>query len=191
MTDREAEPTVTTTPDARRVGARVEQLLDGLAAADDPRSRAQAEELVRLLLELYGAGLTRIIDIVLGELDDPLRFAELLASDELVSSLLVLHGLHPQDVEQRVSSVLRSLGSQADGARLLGVDPDGVARVQLRRTGCSSTAAAARQKIERAITTAVPDVTSVTIHELPRASAGPQLIPLEGLFRDHPAPVPR
>jgi hypothetical protein len=182
---------MTATPDARRVGARVEQLLDGLAASDDPRARAQAEELVRQLVDLYGAGLARIVDIVLTEADDSTRLAEQFAADELVASLLVLHGLHPHDIEDRVRAAIAGLGAKADGVRLVGVDSDGVAHLRLQLTGCGSSADGLRRDIEGAITGAVGDVTSVRIEELPKVKADATLIPTDALFRDRPAAAVR
>lgn len=181
---------MTDTSELTRAGARVEQLLDGLTSAADPQARAQAEELVRLLVQLYGAGLARIIEIVTGELDDSTRFAELLIADELVASLLILHGLHPLDPSRRVQAALDNLGDQADGVRLLGID-DGVARLELQLKGCSSGGAALRQRIERAVAEAVPELTAVEVAELARAKAGPQLISVESLFRDRTVTVPR
>jgi hypothetical protein len=55
-----------------------------------------------------------------------------LTADPLVESLLLLHGLHPLDVDARIQRALErvrpNLGSHAGGVRYLGVT-DGVARV--------------------------------------------------------------
>src|SRR5262245_44448037 len=93
----------------RAVGDRIETLLADLRAIGDREARETAEELVRSLLELYGGGLERMMEIVYespagGELFG--RFA----GDDLVASLLLLHDLHPEDTESRV---LRAL----DGVR--------------------------------------------------------------------------
>ena len=47
----------------RAVGDRIESLLDELRAAADPRSYELAEELLRLVTELYGAGLSRLVEL--------------------------------------------------------------------------------------------------------------------------------
>ena len=62
----------------------------------------RAEELVRLVADLYGSGLERTLSILyeLGRLDDEALAA--LAADDLVSSLLLVHDLHPYDVATRV-----------------------------------------------------------------------------------------
>ena len=48
----------------RAAGDRIEGLLQELGSVADPRVRANAEELVRLLMELYGSALARILEIV-------------------------------------------------------------------------------------------------------------------------------
>ena len=56
-----------------------------------------------LVTNLYGAGLERMLDVLAdaGRLD---RVAlDALAADELVSGLLLVHGLHPHDVDTRVA----------------------------------------------------------------------------------------
>lgn len=181
------------TTDVRQAGARVEQLLDALTSADDQRVRAQAEELVGTLVQVYDAGLTRIVEIISQQLDDPGRFAELLAADELVASLLILHGLHPVPTAERVRAAVDGvrprLGSHADAVELIGVDDDGVVSLRLRVQGCRSTGATVRQAVEAAITTAAPEVTAVEVEEITAAPPGPQLIPVESLFRNRPLAV--
>jgi hypothetical protein len=117
----------------RSVGDRIEALLAELRAIDEPRARETAEELVRSLLELYGGGLARMMEIVYdsaagGELFD--RFA----ADDLVASLLLLHDLHPEDTESRILRALDGvrpyLGSHGGDVRLLGIE-DGVVRLRL------------------------------------------------------------
>jgi len=87
----------------RAVGDRIEQLLDELRAAADPRLYGQAEEMLGLVTDLYGGGLARIVEVV-GERDP--KILDLIAHDELISSLLLVHGLHPDDLETRVVRAL-------------------------------------------------------------------------------------
>ncbi|HEV7516629.1 MAG TPA: hypothetical protein VGR07_10050 [Thermoanaerobaculia bacterium] len=78
----------------RAASDRIEVLMGELAAAS-PAIQAKTEELVRLLMQLYGGGLKRILAIVdEAGAADPI-FARLVA-DDLVSTLLVLHDLHPE-----------------------------------------------------------------------------------------------
>ncbi|HEX4726081.1 MAG TPA: NifU family protein [Pseudonocardiaceae bacterium] len=147
----------------REVGARIEELLGALTAG---RERAAAEELVSVLVDLYGDGLGRIVS-VLGE-RDPALLAEL-ADEPRVEGLLLLHGLHPLDVNARVSRALDRvrpyLGSHAGGVEFLGVDDDGVARLRLEGNcnGCPSSTLTVRLAIEGAVQDAAPEVTAVRV----------------------------
>jgi hypothetical protein len=92
-----------TTTDARdpmSVAADIERAIEKLDALADPHGRAQAQELVRLLMMFYGAGLARVVDIVRSEKGGPRAIVDRLAADELVASLLALHDLHPQPAPQ-------------------------------------------------------------------------------------------
>jgi Fe-S cluster biogenesis protein NfuA/nitrite reductase/ring-hydroxylating ferredoxin subunit len=156
-------------PQPREVGYRVEQLLTELRAVSDPATRDKAEELVRLLVELYGAGLERTMEIVAGSSAGGEELIDRLADDELVASLLILHGLHPLGVVERVRRALDRvrpyLGSHAGDVELLGVDEAGVVRLALRGScdGCASSAVTVKLAIERAIEEAAPEVTSVQV----------------------------
>ena len=79
-----------------------------------------------------------------------------LAGDGLVSSLLVLHGLHPDDIETRV---IHALGKTHGNAELLGV-VEGVVRVRLTGSGCGL-----RDGVETALREAVPDAVEIIVEE--------------------------
>ncbi|HLX88374.1 MAG TPA: hypothetical protein VKR22_07975, partial [Acidimicrobiales bacterium] len=85
--------------DPGAAGERIEQLLDDIHAAVGARAWANVEELVRALTDLYGAGLARTLELLVG---DDRAAAERLAADDLVASLLLLHGLHPEALPARV-----------------------------------------------------------------------------------------
>ena len=86
--------------DLRAVGERIEELLGQIRSTGDPATAETAEEVVRLVVELYGAGLERTVTLAGPEV------LERLVEDELVASLLVLHGLHPKDTRTRVVEAL-------------------------------------------------------------------------------------
>lgn len=78
----------------RREGDRIAQLIEDLGTIGGAPVRQRAEELVGRLIHLYGAGLAGLMQI-LGAGGFPGEVKAQLASDPLVSSLLLLHGLHP------------------------------------------------------------------------------------------------
>ena len=149
------------------VGDRIEELLAGLLPGE---SRQTAEELVRLLMELYGEGLARVVAI-LRERDPAL--VDRIAQDEALAGLLLLHDLHPLDVDARIRQGLDrarpQLGAHADRVEYVGVDAEGVVRLRLdgNRDGCPSVARTVRKTIERAVLDAAPETTGVEITGAP------------------------
>lgn len=160
------------TNDTEAVGERVEQLLAELRAQAGPQAAATAEELVSCLVELYGAGLAKITEIV-GESD----LMDKLVADPLVESLLLVHDLHPLDTSTRVrravEEVLPQLGSHAGDVEYLGLDESGVLRLRLEQRGCS--AETVRDLISRAVTGAAPEAAGVAI-EVVQPPAEPTLL---------------
>ena len=171
--------------DAEAVGERVEALLSELRSQAGPQVAATAEELVGCLVELYGAGLARITEIV-GEDESGPKLMDKLVADPLVESLLLVHDLHPLDTSTRVrravEEVLPQLGSHAGNVEYLGLDEAGVLRLRLEQSGCS--ADTVRDLIEKAVAGAAPEAAGVAI-ELAQPPAEPTLLqitrrPFEG-----------
>jgi Fe-S cluster biogenesis protein NfuA/nitrite reductase/ring-hydroxylating ferredoxin subunit len=165
--------------------ARVEGLLEDLEALPDPVARTTATEVVAALLELYGEGLGRIIDIVAARDDGTL--AQALGDDELVAHLLLLHGLHPVPVEDRVRGALRDvlpyLESHGGSVELLAVE-DGIVHLRLHGScsGCPSSAMTLKLAIEDAILKAAPDVEEV------RAEGSVEPVVALDVLQSRPAP---
>jgi Fe-S cluster biogenesis protein NfuA len=175
--------------DLRAVGSRIEELLGRLRAAGDPGTADTAEEVVRLVVELYGAGLERTVELAGPEV------LERLVEDELVASLLVLHGLHPKDTQTRVVEALDQvrpyLGSHAGGVELLGIDPEGVVHLRLEGScdGCPSSTLTVKMAIERAIEEAAPEVTRIEVENLTRERE-PQLLQIRTMRPEWQEPCP-
>ena len=146
--------------DAQAAGERVEALIAELRSQAGPRAAATAEELVSCLVELYGAGLATIIELV-GEPE----LMDKLVADPLVESLLLVHDLHPLDTSTRVrravEEVLPQLGSHAGDVEYLGLDDTGVLRLRLEQRGCS--AETVRDLISKAVAAAAPEAAGVSI----------------------------
>lgn len=161
--------------DVRSAGETVERILDKLSTRGGPDVTAAAEELVRTVVDLYGAGLSRIMEIA-AETDPALVLT--LADDPLVGSLLLVHDLHPVDVDTRIQRALDKvrpyLGSHAGGVAYVGVDGEGVARLTLEGSchGCPSSAVTVQNAIERAVQEAAPEIVRVEVAGQVPAGAG-------------------
>ncbi|MFE0382159.1 hypothetical protein ACFW1M_42915 [Streptomyces inhibens] len=148
---------------AEATGRRVEDVLDRLAERDDREVSAAAEELVRVLMDFYGAGLARIMQLLEHSTGDGGPQTALL-HDELVSSLLVLHDLHPENTTARIGRALDSVRSR-HAAEVADFDAD-TGTLRLRSAGaggcgCPSTTQAAQEAVEAAVGCFAPEVTSV------------------------------
>ncbi|MEU1782685.1 NifU family protein [Streptomyces abikoensis] len=136
---------------------RADDLLGQLEAAPGPTART-ALEAVRVLTELYGEALARVLDAAGPAL------AERLADDELVGHLLALHGIHPEPVERRVAraveAVRPAVRDRGGELRLAGV-ADGVATVRLRTSGCPSSAAGLADAVREAVLALAPELSDV------------------------------
>ncbi|MHB8671110.1 MAG: NifU family protein [Acidimicrobiales bacterium] len=125
------------------------------------------------MTELYGEGLARVVALV-----DGATMAELL-KDELVSSLLTLHDLHPDDVATRVRRALDSvrplLAGHGGDVELLDIDLDAAAvliRLLGSCDGCPSSASTLQHAVEVAILEAAPEIAVIDVDQ-PAAAATP------------------
>jgi Fe-S cluster biogenesis protein NfuA len=148
---------------ARELVARIDVLLE----------QVQDVELVQALVDLYGEGLARIVA------HDPECVAGV-ASDELVSHLLLMHGLHPVPLEDRVLGALADvrpyLEQHGGDVELVSVE-GGVARLRLQGTcnGCASSTATLKLAIEDAIQRVAPDIDGIEAEGV----AAPGLLQIE------------
>jgi nitrite reductase/ring-hydroxylating ferredoxin subunit len=181
--------------DAREVGERIARLLDELRAQANPYAWKQVDELLRTVLDLYGRGLARVIEIASRDASAEELRANLIA-DPLLTSLLVLHGIHPLDTRTRIERVLdnvrESLGPDALAPAFVSLDADSVLRLRLEGKGPrhASTVAAVQAAIEQAIAEAAPEVASIVFEAAPVGTGAPgRLVQLNGRKQKTHAPT--
>ena len=159
--------------------ARMETLLEQIENLKDPNARSKAAEMVGVLLDLYGDGLARMMDLVYETGND--KAFESFAQDELVSHLLLLHGLHPLDVETRVVQALEEvrpyLQSHGGNVEFLGVE-EGVARLRMQGScdGCPSSAMTLKLAIEEAVMKAAPDLDGIEAEGVAEPEPAPNIV---------------
>jgi hypothetical protein len=168
--------------DRRTAGLADGEVEERLARLDDLLGRleqipgataATALEAVEALTEVYGEALGRVVDAA-----DP-ALVRTLAADDLVGHLLLLHGLHPDPVEERVGRALAEvkpyLGENGD-AELTGIDA-GVARIRVAASGCGSGEAA--QSVADFVLGEAPELAGVESEQVRQQT----LISAESLLR--------
>ncbi len=147
---------------------RVQELLGSLDEIADPFAQQRVQELIGAVLELYGAGLDRILGVVADAGEPGLPIRDALLDDGIVASLLLIHGLYPVPLEERVTQALDSvrpfLASHGGNVELLSVE-NGVARLQLQGScnGCPSSAATLEHALREAIDAAAPDLLGLEV----------------------------
>lgn len=147
--------------DVREGVRRVERQLAELEQRAGPALYETIEAALAGLLDLYGEGLARMQERAVRAGGDAVQRA--LASDEWVSQLLLLHGLHPDPPELRVEKALAALrphlqthGGDVEWVALEG----GTLRLRLRGAceGCPASAQTLRDLVDAAVREAAPEV---------------------------------
>src|ERR1700749_3015225 len=134
-----------------RIG-RIESLVQELEAVADPAVKAAAKELVASVMDLNAAAFERVVQVAARYGDAGSRLMDGLIRDEAVSNLLIPYGLHPQDFETRVRSVLKSF----EGVKLVSIEEG---HILLRMDSHERSASAVRQ----AVSSAAPDLIDLII----------------------------
>ncbi len=147
---------------------RIETLVEGIQTAADPALRGRTVELVELLMDLHGAGLERLLTILADTGEPGLALIDQLAADPLVASLMLLYGLHPDDLETRVGRALEKvrpyLKSHGGNVQLLAIEENAL-RLRLEGSchGCPSSAMTLKLAIEEALHEFAPDATEIIV----------------------------
>jgi Fe-S cluster biogenesis protein NfuA len=163
---------------------RVEKLAALLERAGEPEVRAAALELVQSVIELHGAALERLVDSLLQTSAGEHALGQALEND-LVSSMLLLHNLHPDDIETRVlrgiENVRPYLQSHGGDAELVDVR-EGIVHLRLHGTcgSCPSSSITLKNAVEDALFEMAPDIVEI-VSETASATAhsGPQLVTIK------------
>ncbi len=139
---------------------RIENLVRRLEQIADPESREIGEQLMQAVLDLHGAGLEKMLDIAFESGAAGEAIIRKFANDGLVSSLLVLHGLHPDDLETRVRQVVAKVPGHVEVLSIL----DGVLRVRISGGGCGSSE---EESLKAVLREAVPDLSGIVVEQSP------------------------
>jgi len=159
---------------------KLEQQIEDLQRSAGPEVQADVQQMVRTILDFHAAGLARLLELVTESGEAGHCILERCAHDDLVSSLLLLHGLHPWDLTARVRFALAGIRPQlqAQGVQVHLLSANEVA-VGLRLIADAGSGPANRSQLEAAIVetvaAAAPEVSRIEFED----DAGrPLLFPL-------------
>jgi Fe-S cluster biogenesis protein NfuA len=149
--------------------ARIEKLIGALEELD-PAAREPARALLEVVLDLHGAGLKRVIELI-DEAPGGALLLERMAADERVEALLLLHGLHPDDLQTRIHQVLERLhphvGVHGLSLETVAVSEEAVRiRIHGDVRGKGAKLKGLREELETAVLEAAPEVARVEIDGL-------------------------
>jgi Fe-S cluster biogenesis protein NfuA/nitrite reductase/ring-hydroxylating ferredoxin subunit len=150
---------------------RVRRLTERVEAIEDPAARGAAQELVAAILEMHGAGLAKIGEVLAeaGVAGEEAR--RKLLDDGVVASLLLIHDLYPVPLEERVREALEGvrpyMESHEGNVELLGVS-GGVVRIALKGScdGCPASASTLELAIREALEREAPDMVGLEVEGL-------------------------
>jgi Fe-S cluster biogenesis protein NfuA len=165
---------------------RIETLVQRVRDLPDENVRQTAMDLLQGVMDIHASVLERIMELTsqAGEAGDALL--QNFGNDPMISGLLVLYDLHPDDVETRVLRALDNvrplLKSKGAVVELISFQ-QGV--VDLRLTGsthgCASTMATLKTAVEQALYEAAPEVSAIHIEDPSQMQPASGFVPLAKL----------
>lgn len=160
---------------------KVERSLEQVNALGDDRRRAAALELMQSLMDLQGAAMARVVELLSDSGESGRTALARIADDPLICGLLVLHGVHPLRMEERVQRAIEKLQPQLQklGTALALISADEtVIRLKLHQSRPDQQSVSTiGNTVERAIREAAPEVGEIVIEGMPPAA----FVPLERL----------
>ena len=145
---------------------KIEGLVAQIRSSADAETRDAALELLETVMEFHARGIDRMMEIASEHNDAGWAMIDDFGRDPLVSNLLLLHGLHPVDIDIRVREALDKvrpyLHSHGGDVHLIEATGN---TVRLRLTGscngCPSSSVTLKTAVEKSIFEAAPEVRSI------------------------------
>jgi hypothetical protein len=161
---------------------RLQELLARFETLGDPAARAVAQELVQVVIDLHGRGLSDLLGIVQDAGSQPAdTLVARFAVNPAVRGMLLLHGLHPEDLATRASKAVERLrphlGVRGVRADLIGVD-DNVVRLRVTASGQKNQRPSAielQREIEDTVLEMTPDAVDLVIEGLEDAGGASEV----------------
>jgi hypothetical protein len=162
---------------------RIAELIGYLDSEEVPAGvRARSKELIESVMDLHGEALDRTLQVLRAAGEPGEKLLGSLAEDPVVSSVLLLYGLHPLDFDTRVKRALEkarpALHQYGTHAELI-TTRGGAVRVRLHGVDSSFTARAVRAAVEDELFAAAPDAASVVVLGLEKYAASQDFVPIE------------
>jgi Fe-S cluster biogenesis protein NfuA/nitrite reductase/ring-hydroxylating ferredoxin subunit len=149
--------------DAKQRSQNIQRLIEQATTFPDPAARELLLQCLQGVLALYGDGLARILQLLDNAGADAAQARQALLRDKLVRSLLLVHGLHPDNLATRLGAALDKirpyLQSHGGNVELISLERD-IARLRLQGTckTCPSSSATLELAVRQSVEEACPDL---------------------------------
>ena len=159
---------------------RVEELTAQVEQLPDPVARRTAQDLVSAVIDMYGQGLERIVE-VLDEDESAGEIKQQIADDGIVASLMLIHDLYPVPVEDRVAEALDNvrpyMESHGGNVELVSLE-EGVARIRLEGScdGCPASSSTLELAIKTALEETAPDLLGIELEGIEQDLLNPVVV---------------
>jgi len=156
---------------------KIDQLVRRVAALGDSEARAVALDLLQSVMDLHAAAMSRIVEMLAESGEGGRNSLEKLGSDPLICGLLVLYGVHPVPLTERVARAVEQVRpkvqKQGGDVALIGIEDTAIRiSIQSSSNGCHSSPDALKEVAERAILEAAPEIVEVIAEGVPSAKSG-------------------
>ncbi len=150
---------------------RLGKLVEEFDRLPESAAKVTGKELVQLLMDVHGAGLESVMEIVFESAETGPALIHKLGQDSIVGSLLLLYSLHPDDLQTRVMRAVERMRPRlrklATAVELIRADESNRGYVQLRLAtsghSCGSSTKDLRAIVEDCVYEFAPDVTTLEI----------------------------
>jgi hypothetical protein len=162
---------------------RLERLVGEIESCTEPGIRERLLGVLLVVLDFHRHGLAQLMQHLRQGGEAGGAVIDTLCKDDLVSSLLLLHDLHPMDLATRLRQAMDNAAAQWAKAgadvRLVSISPGGMVQLKVVQNGRGSSTL--RRSIEQVIYAAAPDAAGVNIEGLPERDNKSGFVPLSAL----------
>jgi len=168
--------------DLLREGRRIQQLVAEIEAFPDHDARALLGQTLETVLRFYGHGLQQILNLLKIQAPEGKKALQALAADPGVSALLLIHGLHPVPLADRLQQALDKvrpyMESHGGNVELVALE-DEHARLRLRGhcETCPSSTVTLELAVRAALEEACPDLLGFEVEGLAPKPGNHQHVP--------------
>jgi Fe-S cluster biogenesis protein NfuA/nitrite reductase/ring-hydroxylating ferredoxin subunit len=176
-----ASPAANPGDDINAHGERLQKLLAEVEALPYPGARELIQDCMESVLGFYGTGLKRILQVVSEDGPEGRKVFRDLIRDDVVKGLLLIHDLHPLNLENRLLEALDKvrpyLKSHGGNVELISLEND-VARLRLKGTcqSCASSSVTLELAIRHAIEQACPDLVHFEVEGITQDKSAASLV---------------